>query len=182
VGNVETGRLENKTVIPNVLLLKARDNLHSKAVMLKIVKRGSAEQTGQKITTKKKAVIKEFIMADIKVTDSHLTFLGKSYFRGGAPEVEIGSYGEKKAPITKVNYIEVQGRVPASRLKIKECVTVDSDYAATTEVDLLANISLIGVFKGSAFAYGLVKIQWDANQKKNKTKIVKLTDDQWSLS
>jgi hypothetical protein len=222
-------------------------------------------------------------MSDIKVTGSHLTFLGKSYFRGGAPEVEIGSYGEKKTPITKTNYLEVQGQVPASRLKIKECVTVDSDYAGTTEADLLANINLFGVFKGSsntalkdmkegklkliqlavdnedlesatnaspkviqnligygddarivdtlfvvveastaksfeasnslslsanvgvvkvsadggvsdtgsssitlskgsAFAYGLVKIQWDANQKKNKTKIVKLTDDQYSLS
>jgi len=222
-------------------------------------------------------------MSDIKVTDSHLTFLGKSYFRGGAPEIEIGSYGEKKTPITKTNYLEVQGKVPATKLKIKECVTVDSNYAGTTEADLLANINVFGVFKGSsttalkdlkegklkliqlavdnedlesgtndsprviqnlidygddarivdtlflvveasvaksfeasksidlsvnagvakvsaeggvsssgsssitlskgsAFAYGLVKIKWDANQKKNKTKIVKLTDDQWSLS
>lgn len=222
-------------------------------------------------------------MADIKVTDSHLTFLGKSYFRGGATEVEIGSYGEKKTPITKINYVEVQGKVPAPKLKIKECVTVESDYTGTTEADLLANINVVGVFKGSsntslkdlkegklkliqlavdnedlesatnaspkviqnlidygddarivdtlfvvveasiaknfeadkslslsanagvvkvsadggvsgsgstsitlskgsAFAYGLVKIQWDATQKKNKTRIVKLTDDQWSLS
>jgi len=222
-------------------------------------------------------------MSDIKVTDSHLTFLGKSYFRGGAPEIEMGSYGEKKTPITKTNYLEVQGKVPATKLKIKECVTVDSSYVGTTEANLLANINVFDVFKGSsntalkdlkegklkliqlavdnedleagandsprvirnlidygddarivdtlfvvveasvaksfetsksfnlsvnagvakvsadggvgssgsssimlskgsAFAYGLVKIQWDANQKKNKTKIVKLTDDQWSLS
>src|SRR3954447_2723673 len=58
-------------------------------------------------------------MSDIKVTDSHLTFLGKSYFRGGAPEIEMGSYGEKKTPITKTNYLEVQGKVPATKLKIK---------------------------------------------------------------
>ena len=89
-------------------------------------------------------------MSDIKVTDSHLTFLGKSYCRGGAPEIEIGSYGEKKTPITKTNYLEVQGKVPATKLKIKECVTVDSSYAGTTEANLLANINVFGVFKGSS--------------------------------
>src|SRR3954470_2151251 len=89
-------------------------------------------------------------MSDIKVTDSHLTFLGKSYFRGGAPEIEMGSYGEKKTPITKTNYLEVQGKVPATKLKIKESVTVDSSYVGTTEANLLANINAFDVFKGSS--------------------------------
>jgi hypothetical protein len=35
--------------------------------------------------------------------------------------------------------------------------------------------------KGMTFGYGLVKIQWDANLKKNRTKIEKLSVDQWGL-
>ena len=52
-------------------------------------------------------------MSDIKVTDSHLTFLGKSYFRGGAPEIEIGSYGEKKTPNTLMLASRLASVVPA---------------------------------------------------------------------
>jgi hypothetical protein len=228
-------------------------------------------------------VNREFKMADLKITDSHFVFQGKSHFRGGAAEAELGSVGETKRPIFGINYIEVQGRVPASKLKIRQCVTVESHYAETTEADLLANISVAGVFKGSSktalkdlregrikliqfvvdnedlraatnaspkilhdlieygndarivdtvftvveastaevfgaskslslsvnagvvkvsadgsiggsgavslnvsapstFAYGMVKLQWDASLKKNKTRIVKLTDDQWGPS
>jgi len=37
----------------------------------------------------------------------------------------------------------------------------------------------ITLSKGTTFAYGMLKLDWDANQKKNKTKITKVTDDQW---
>jgi hypothetical protein len=32
------------------------------------------------------------------------------------------------------------------------------------------------------FAYLLAKIDWDAHEKKNQTRIVDLDDDQWSFS
>jgi hypothetical protein len=35
--------------------------------------------------------------------------------------------------------------------------------------------------KGTCFAYLLAKIDWDAKQKKNKSKIVDLDDDQWGF-
>ncbi|MEM7126607.1 MAG: hypothetical protein AAF702_09795 [Chloroflexota bacterium] len=35
---------------------------------------------------------------------------------------------------------------------------------------------------GTCFAYLLAKIDWNANLKKNKTKVVDLDDDQWSFS
>ncbi len=37
----------------------------------------------------------------------------------------------------------------------------------------------ITLSKGMTFAYGMLKLDWDANQKKNKTRITKVTDDQW---
>jgi hypothetical protein len=40
----------------------------------------------------------------------------------------------------------------------------------------------VQISKGTCFAYLLAKIDWDAKQKKNKTKIVDLDDDQWSFS
>jgi hypothetical protein len=219
-------------------------------------------------------------MSDVIVKNSHLHFLGKNYFRGGSESVELGSFGKKRSPITQTNYLEVQGRIPVSRLKIKKATEVTIDFSKTTEKDLLANIDVAGVFKGSpktayedlktgklklvkfevsnldireaandspkvieelieygndaritdeifvvmeakmaksftsstsfgvsvnvgvvkvtvdlgfgsngntsfelakgtTFAYGMLKLDWDANQKKNKTKIVAVTDDQW---
>lgn len=223
---------------------------------------------------------RRLILADLKITDSHMTFEGRRWFRGGASEAALGCDGRKRAPVFGVNFIEVQGRIPLPKMKIRKCVTIESDYAGTSEADLLANIDVAGVFKGSSktalkdlresriklvqftidnedlraaanaapniiqrlidygndarlvdtvftvlkastaevfgaseavslsvdagvvkvsvdgsvggaggvftslspeetFAYGLVKLDWDANEKKNKRKIVMLTDDQW---
>jgi hypothetical protein len=40
----------------------------------------------------------------------------------------------------------------------------------------------IQISAGTCFAYLLAKIEWDAKQKKNQTRIVDLDDDQWSFS
>jgi hypothetical protein len=40
----------------------------------------------------------------------------------------------------------------------------------------------VEISKGTTFAYLLAKIDWDANLKRNKTKIMDLDDDQWSFS
>ena len=40
----------------------------------------------------------------------------------------------------------------------------------------------VKISKDTTFAYLLVKIDWDAKLKKNRTKIVDLNDDQWSFS
>jgi hypothetical protein len=45
-----------------------------------------------------------------------------------------------------------------------------------------AGSTTVKLSKGTTFAYLLAKIDWDANLKKNKTKIVDLDDDQWSFS
>lgn len=222
-------------------------------------------------------------MALAIVKDNHLHFNGENYFRGGSEDVELGSYGEKKKPLTQTNHLEVQARIPAEKLKIKEVAEIEIDFEKSSKGDLLANISAAVVFKGKqntawedlrsgklklvkfvvenekmkdaindspkalerlidygddarvahqiftvleaeeareftssksfdisvsagaikvavdgggsssgttsvtlskgmCFAYLLGKFDWDANQKKNKTRITKITDDHWSLN
>jgi hypothetical protein len=40
----------------------------------------------------------------------------------------------------------------------------------------------VKISAGTTFAYLLLKLDWDAKQKKNKTKIDDTYDDQWSFS
>ena len=65
-------------------------------------------------------------MANVAVKENHLTFGGVSYFRGHAEEVEIGSIGEKRTPLTKQNYLEVKDRIPVP--KIDDCQNYGDGY------------------------------------------------------
>jgi len=225
-------------------------------------------------------------MANVVVAENHLTFGGVSYFRGHAEEVEIGSIGEKRTPLTKMNYLEAKDRIPVPKISVVRSTVTEIDFAKTTKASFAATVAAIvtGVpmkFSGSAtfdklrtgelklvkfsvttedmkkaanaapnaianliewgndariahqvfivmeaslatvfdnnikvdlsvgaagleasvggsssssggtkvrispgtgFAYLLAKIDWDANTKKNKTKIVDFDDDQWSFS
>ena len=68
-------------------------------------------------------------MTSVAVKSNHLTYGGKQYFRGGAEDVLLGAYGEKKTPITKQNYLEVQGTIPASKLKVRTATECTIDFA-----------------------------------------------------
>lgn len=225
-------------------------------------------------------------MANVVVKENHLTFGGVAYFRGNAEEVEIGSIGEKRTPITKQNYLEVKDRIPVAKIEVAKSTVVEIDFTQTSRssfdaavtaivkgvpvkfsgdaafdkmksgelklvkfsvtnnamkeaannspqklqdliewgndariahqvfivmeaslanqfannvtVDLAAgakgleakvggSVSTSGtttvqISAGTCFAYLLAKIDWDAVQKKNQTRIVDLDDDQWSFS
>jgi hypothetical protein len=222
-------------------------------------------------------------MAEILVKENHLHFGGRNYFRVGAESVKIMSYGEKRSPLTKGNYLDVYSQIPIGKSKIKNVTVLDDKFAQTTEKNLFANIRVPLVFNGkektalkdllegrlklaklevsvedleaaandspkaidklidfgddarivgalfvvmeaemaesfdsstsietsvvvegikittgftgsssgkhsftisdgSCFAYGMRKLKWDANQKKNKTRIVDTEDDYWGLS
>ena len=225
-------------------------------------------------------------MANVAVKENHLTFGGVSYFRGQAEEVELGSIGEIRRPITKQNYLEVKDRIPIAKIDVANAAVVEIDFTKTsksvfnamvsaivkgvpvkfngdttfdklrsgslklvkfsvannkmikaannspqklkyliewgndariahqaffvveaslanqignnTTVDLSAGVkgleakvggsgtgsstTTVQISKGTCFAYLLAKIDWDAKQKKNQTKIVDLNDDQWGLS
>jgi hypothetical protein len=220
------------------------------------------------------------------VHENHLTFGGVAYFRGHAEEVEIGSIGEKRTPLTKQNYLEVKDHIPVPKIGVAKATAVEIDFTKTTktafntvvsaiikgvpvklngdatfdklrsgelklvkfsvetsdmvkaandapraldeligwgndariahEVFVVMDASLSNVFdndirvdlsagvkgmkakvgvgtsgagstevelsQGTCFAYLLARIDWDAKQKKNQTRIVDLDDDQWSLN
>lgn len=225
-------------------------------------------------------------MANVSVHENHLTFGGLSYFRGNAEEVEIGSIGEKRTPLTKQNYLEVKDRIPVPKIDVAKATVAEIDFTKTSKsafntvvsalikgvpvkfngdatfdklrsgelklvklsvetnamknaankapralkdliewgndariahevfvvmeasmanqfdnnvaVDLSAGVkgleakvggsgsgsgtTSVVLSRGTCFAYLLAKIDWDAKQKKNQTRIVDLDDDQWSFS
>jgi hypothetical protein len=230
-------------------------------------------------------------MTNVIVKENHLTYGGVAYFRGHAEEVEIGSIGEKRQPLTKQNYLEVKDRIPVDKINGVKSTVVEIDATKLSKTDFMTKVAAIvpiggvpvpikfegdvafaklksrelklvkfsvmnndmmkaannspqklqylidwendariahqvfivmdaklstkfdnnvnvtlsmGVDKlvkatvggggsasgdttvqmspGSGFAYLLAKIDWDAKQKKNKTKIIDLDDDQWSFS
>ena len=68
----------------------------------------------------------------VKISDSKFVYSGKSYFRGGCEDVNLVSFGEKKTPIGKANYLYVAGTVTPQNLgKVK--VTVSGPYAIEWE-------------------------------------------------
>lgn len=72
-------------------------------------------------------------MANVVVAENHLTFGGIAYFRGGAENVEIGSIGEKRSPITKQNYLEVKDRIPIAKISMTRATVADIDFTKTSK-------------------------------------------------
>ena len=109
-------------------------------------------------------------MANVVVKDNHLTFGGVAYFRGNAEEIEIGSYGEKRTPLTKMNYLEKKGAI-ASKINVVTSTVVDIDFSKTSKSAFNTKISAVmkGVnadFSGDAVFEGL---------KSGKLKLVKFS-------
>lgn len=56
----------------------------------------------------------------VKISDSKFVYNGKSYFRGGSEDVNFLSFGEKKTPVNRPNYLNVDGTVrPKNTKKVK---------------------------------------------------------------
>lgn len=110
-------------------------------------------------------------MATATVKDNHLNFNGVNYFRGNAEEVELGSYGEKRKPLTKMNYLEVKGRIPIPNIAKAKSTVVEIDESKMSKNDFKATVSAI--IKGVP-----VKLTGDAAFKKltnNELKLVKFS-------
>lgn len=91
------------------------------------------------------------------ISNNHLTFDGKRYFRGGAEDVQIGAYGEKKKPVFGQNYLEVQGKIPASRFNVKEATEADIDWNKTTEGDFGTSVKYMTVKGAASVSYKSAK-------------------------
>lgn len=90
------------------------------------------------------------------VHDNHLEYNGQSFFRVGSDRVTLGAYGEKKSPVLKGNYLEVQSALPADKLagKVKNVTTVAIDFSKSTKTEIEANLNGIKVVNvGTAVTY-----------------------------
>ena len=67
---------------------------------------------------------------------------GNRYFRRNSPRVEVGSYGEKKTPLTQANYLAVEGHVKFSYLdsKLKKENPGKIDWSRCSKADVEADV------------------------------------------
>lgn len=85
-------------------------------------------------------------MANVKIKDNHLTYNGKRYFRGGAEDVMLGSWGKKRTPVSSMNYLEVYGRLKPSKLKGVKATPVQINWSGTSTSSITANLNARNVF------------------------------------
>lgn len=96
----------------------------------------------------------------VEVHDTFLKYGTKNYFIAGADTVQLGAYGEKKSPVGKANYLEVQDQLPGGKLdgKIKSVsiVTIDfaNEFKAATE-SAISGLKVVEV--GSSVSYEKLK-------------------------
>ncbi|MEN8225539.1 MAG: hypothetical protein ABFS05_09300 [Bacteroidota bacterium] len=106
-------------------------------------------------------------MSNVVVKEAHLTFGGVAYFRAHAEEVEIGSIGEKRKPLTKQNYLEVKDRVQVPEKEIIQATVTEIDFNKTSKSAF--NLNASAIIKGVP-----VKLDSDAVFRKLKAGELKL--------
>lgn len=85
-------------------------------------------------------------MPNVVVKDNHLTYNGVSYFRGHAEEIELGSIGEKRTPLTKQNYLDVKDRIPPNKIGTAKSTLVDIDFRRSTSSAF--SVAINAIIKG----------------------------------
>ena len=85
-----------------------------------------------------------------------MKFNGINYFRGGAEEVDLGDYGEKREPVFGANYLSVYKNIPFKKLKINDVTEVFINFKTTTESDITAGFmkNVIGASGGNLYKRG----------------------------
>lgn len=89
---------------------------------------------------------------EVKFKGNHIQVANINYFTTNAPGIELGCWGEKKSPLTAPNYLLVEGRVPAAKLKVRKSLDMHIDSATLTEAGIGAGITVAGIGKLSASA------------------------------
>lgn len=117
-----------------------------------------------------------FAAVKVKITKSRFRYDTGTYFRGLAENVVLGSYGEKKTPVNRPNYVAVQGDLPPAKLAkfIKISGPYDIDWSRHSKGNVSGNIKFLK--KGG----GTGKFSRDA-AKRAKLKLIKLHLDEGSL-
>lgn len=82
-------------------------------------------------------------MATARIKNTHLHFEGVNYFRGKATNVQLGSYGEKKTPIAKPNYFEIQDSIPPKIISKAKARIIEIDSESKSSVNFGAEVTAI---------------------------------------
>jgi hypothetical protein len=108
----------------------------------------------------------------VVIKDSHLKVNGIAYFRGNAENVQLGSYGDKKTPVTAMNYLSVDGTIPRENLgKVQKPLVFTIDASKTSKTELFGSGSdVAGLFGCSGEA------AWE-KVKSQQLKLVKFVID-----
>ncbi len=88
------------------------------------------------------------------VKSNHLKYAGISYFRGNAPSIGLGDYGEKKSPVLSQNHLAVQSSLPASRLDVSRSYTVELDFSRSRRADVELNLKVANAGVGAGVGGG----------------------------
>ncbi len=89
----------------------------------------------------------------VKISKSKFTYSGVSYFRGKAENVNLASYGEKKTPIGKPNYLAIQGDVARSNLakvRVKMTGPYSIEWSKFSDSSVNLGINYLTVAGGTA--------------------------------
>lgn len=62
-------------------------------------------------------VLSTAFAGEVEVKDNHFKFAGTKYYRGNAPMVQIGSYGQKKASLAGANKLAHQNNMASEHLR-----------------------------------------------------------------
>ena len=90
----------------------------------------------------------------VVIKNSHFTYGGIQYFRANAHLLTVGSYGEKKSPITEPNYLFAKGVIPAPKLATIEATVVDIDFRQSNEADIFAKVHPVQLeFAGGSLSH-----------------------------
>ncbi|RMF32078.1 MAG: hypothetical protein D6752_00910 [Candidatus Nitrosothermus koennekii] len=86
-------------------------------------------------------------MAETKIASHFFKYNNLKYFRDGAENIEMCSFGEKKDPLGPKSYLSVEGKVARKHLegRIKKIPSVDIDWSKQSKADVEAN-GLIPVY------------------------------------
>ncbi len=82
-------------------------------------------------------------MSKVIVKDTHLTYNGITYFRGGAEQLELGSIGVKLSSLGKTNYLEVRDKIDAGKFKSTFSNVAEIDTTRLTKYEFEAKVAAI---------------------------------------
>lgn len=84
--------------------------------------------------------------ANVKVKNNAFMYNGVRYFRGKAENIRLGSFGQKKTPLTQANYLQVHNQVAPgnlSKVKVHFSGPYSIDWNKVSNTDIGANVTFI---------------------------------------